>query len=306
MARNLKYQFKNAIDKNFKEGQDKHSMKHVDGIGNGKIFSYSDRKNLIDLSSNFSNYLRENYSEVKMVRDIKPEHIQGFFNEKSEKCSKHTLLQYQSKMVKLEQLVNKTYNINSNLTKGYVIPSSDRNISKVRNISMTRDEFNRVVDSMKNSTSSAKVGIEISGRFGLRVSEVIKLQGRDIDVERGIISIVDSKGGRSREITIREEDKVFCREIKEGLGERERVVPLRADSVNRFLSRKLDECGLKEKYNSAKTGIHSIRKMVAQEVYDRCRAEGLSIKESLDKTSNYLGHGKNRDELMKDYVLKIE
>lgn len=306
MARNLKYQFKNAIEKNFNESMDKHSMKHTEGIGNGRVFSYSDRKNLIDFSANFSNYMREHHSEVKMIRDIKPEHIQGFFIEKSKTCSNHTLIQYQSKMVKLEQIVNKIYNIKLNLTSRYSIPSSNKNTSKVRNISMTREDYNKLSNSMKNSNSSAKVGIELSSRFGLRVSEVVKLQGRDINVDRGFINIIDSKGGRSRTIAIREGDRAFCERIKERVGDRERIVPMKADSVNRFLSRKLDQCGMKEKYSSAKTGIHSIRKMAAQEHYDRCRAKGMSIKESLNSTSEYLGHGENRDALMREYVLDIK
>lgn len=305
MARNLKYQFKNAIDKNFKEGMDKHSMKHSEGIGEGRIYSYSDRRNLIDFTANFSNYMNENYREIKMIREIRLEHIQAFFNEKSHTCSKTTMIQYESKFRKVEQLVNETYKIKANLTQGYVIPV-DKNASKIRNISMNREEYKRVLEVIENSRSAARIGIELSGRFALRVSEIVNLQGRDIDIKNNVIHIVDSKGGRDRDIVIREQDRTFCEKLKEQYQERERIVPLKEDSVNKFLNRALEQTELKDRFKNAKTGIHSIRKMVAQEYYDRCRSQGLSIKESLDSTSKYLGHGANREVLMKEYILNIK
>lgn len=306
MSRNLKYQFKNAIDVNFKENMDKHSIKHIEGIGNGKIFSYSDRKNLIDFSANLSNYLKINYPEIKMINDIKTEHIQAFFNEKSEKCSYFTMKQYKAKLNKLEVLVNKTYNIKVNLSSGYILPIADKNTSKIRNIDMKKEEYEKLLIAIQNSKSPAKTGIQLSAKFGLRVCEIVKLQGRDLDIRNGILKIVDSKGGRDRNIDLTEEEIEFCKKVKSCVGENERIVPLRQDSVNKFLSRKLGECGLKEKFASAKTGIHSIRKMAAQNYYNRCREAGYSIEESLSLTSLYLGHGKNRAELMKEYILSIK
>lgn len=305
MARNLKYQFKNAIDKNFKEGMDKHSLKRSEGLGNGRIYSYADRKNLIDFSSNFSNYMRVNFSDVKMARDIKSEHIQKFFNEKSKNCSKATMEQYRSKFSKLEKLVNKTYNTNISYSKGYILPISRENTEKIRNVSMSREEYSRLQNVINNSISSARIGIELSARFGLRVAEVTKLQGRDIDLNKGVIRVVDSKGSRSRDIEIQRNDKVFCEALKRNIGDRQRIVPLRENSVNVFLNRSLEKCDLKEKYSSAKTGIHSIRKMAAQDFYDKCREEGKSMKISLQETSIWLGHGRDRMELMKEYIENI-
>lgn len=73
--RNLKYQFKNVIDRHFVEGMDKHSIKKNRDMNGERIFSYSDRKNLIDLSCSFANYmkngafhtLRKNYATNKYL-----------------------------------------------------------------------------------------------------------------------------------------------------------------------------------------------------------------------------------------------
>ena len=53
MARNLKYQFKYAIEQSFRPGTDKHSTKNnpAENGNNGlRTLSYADRKNLIDVS----------------------------------------------------------------------------------------------------------------------------------------------------------------------------------------------------------------------------------------------------------------
>ena len=55
MGRNLKYQFKTCIEKNFKEKMDKHSIKKNKQMNKTRIFSFADRKNLIDFTANFSN-----------------------------------------------------------------------------------------------------------------------------------------------------------------------------------------------------------------------------------------------------------
>lgn len=48
--------------------------------------------------------------------------------------------------------------------------------------------------------------------------------------------------------------------------------------------------------------MHCIRKMVAQERYNEFRDEGYTRNESRDMISEYLGHGEDREELMKEYV----
>ena len=103
--RSLKYQFLCAINKNFSEGMDKHSDKR-NGIRNtGKIYSYSDRKNLVDLSANFSNWMKENHSDVKLVKDVNSSHVQEFLNQKAQDCSSETLKNYVSRFKKLEKQI---------------------------------------------------------------------------------------------------------------------------------------------------------------------------------------------------------
>lgn len=301
MGKNLKHQFIHAIEDNFNEGMDKHSMK-ANGVRNdGKVFSYADRKNLIDLSSNFANYMKENYKDIKLVKEVRAEHIQSFLNQKASQCSNATLKQYEAKFNKLEKIVNKTYNINAKY-KGYTLPLAKEN-TKIRDSSMSKDDFMKLEKSFITSKSSAKIAIQLTARVGLRVSECAKLQGRDINLNDNVIHVEDGKGGRNRDVPIREEDKKYFADLKAKIGDMERVCPVRADSINKAIDRAMIGEGIRNKY--ADTSIHCIRKMYAQKEYDKFRSEGMEIKQALQEVSKLLGHGEDRMELMREYVLNI-
>lgn len=302
MARNLKYQFLNAINQNFKEGMDKHSLKSSGQMNGSRIFSYSDRKNLIDVASNFSNWMKENHSEIKQVKDVNSNHIQGFLNSKKDTCSQATLKQYANKFNKLEKVVNNTYNTNANY-KGFAIPTTKEQ-TKIRNSSMSKSDFKKLETGFSNSKSSAKTAIQLSAKCGLRVSETTKLQGRDINLSKGVINVVDSKGGRSREVPIRPQDKAYFMDLKASVGYNQRICPVKPNSINKAIQREMEKQGISEKYQD--TSIHSIRKMYAQNEFDRLREEGHSITESLKEVSVLLGHGEDRMELMQQYVLDIK
>ena len=302
MGRNLKYQFKSAIESCFKESMDKHSLKHQQGIGGNKIFSYSDRKNLIDLSSNFSNFMKESHPTIKYIKEIKPQHIQQFLNSKSQDCSTKTLEQYVSKFNKLEKVVNGVYHAQVNFRSGFIVPNGKE---KIRSIPMSRKDFNRLLSCVQGSKSLAVNAVILASIFGLRVSECVNIQGRDIQVDKGMLHIHESKGGRSRDLVIPNEYRQYMESLKSSVKDTERVIPIKEDSVNKFLSRQLEALGLGQ-YREHNTGIHSIRKMVAQEFFDNCRREGQTIQQSLNITSHMLGHGSGRNELMKHYVQNIK
>lgn len=303
MAKNLKYQFLNAIDSAFKECQDKHSMKHFEGIGNGRVFSYSDRRNLVDLGSNFANYMRENHSDVKMVKDIKTEHIQGFLNTKAETCTSKTIAQYQSKFSKLEQLVNNRYNLNKDFHTGLVRPTGSEQTKKLRESSMSKQDYQKLSSRLQNSNSASALGIQISAKTAMRVQELTKIQKRDIDLENNKIKVI-GKGGKEREVSIKEQDRNFFKNIVDRLeNDTDRVVPVRPDSINQYLKRQLEKINsLENDYAEEKTGIHCIRKMAAQDHYDELRNDGLSMHDAWSETSVWLGHGADRDELFAVYI----
>ena len=80
-------------------------------------------------------------------------------------------------------------------------------------------------------------------------------------------------------------------------------IPVKEDSINKAIQREMEKLELKDKYED--TSIHAIRKLYAQEQFDRYREQGMEIQEALGQVSVDLGHSENRIELMKEYVLNI-
>ena len=307
MARNLKYQLKYCVEKNFKEGMDKYSDKKNKVQKGIKVYSYADRKNLIDFTANFSNFMKENYEEVKMVKDIKSEHIQNFLNLKSESCTNETLEQYVSKANKVRNLINKTYPKSPIDKLDIKAPVSNSSKQSVKDKQITREHYKLIENNIRGNGLKA---IELGATFGLRVSEVVKLQKRDIDLDKREIKIIDGKGRRSRDIPIETPEQWrIAVEIKERVigDEYQRVVPIKPNGVNMSIQRAMEKCNLDREYVGNK--IHSFRKLYAQESFDRDRNGGYSIKESLGRVSERLGHSEERGEdkeLINRYVKNIK
>ena len=168
---------------------------------------------------------------------------------------------------------------------------------------MDRGHLQEALDNAKDGTWG-KFGVEIAEQFGLRASEIVKLEVRDVDFADHVLHIIDSKGGKDRDLPMSPDQEGMFREhiAAKGLtGDTDRLVPIRADSVCDLLSKNLDKTGHGE-YKSAKTSIHAVRKMVAQQHYIKgiqdYLAKGESFKDAekhaLRDTSNFLGHGDNR------------
>lgn len=311
MARNLKYQFKYAIEQSCKFGADKHSMKNnkaENGNNSSRTLSYADRKNLIDVSSNFANWMKENHNEVKELKDINSNHVQEFLNQKAQTCTSATINQYQSKFAKLEKVVNDTYTKANVSYTNTVTPTSSNNTEKLRSKSMTDSDYNKLNNYMSNNCRSdnGTKAIQLSYHAGLRVSECAKLQQRDIKInENGTatVHVADSKGCRSRDVHIVNKDSVqVLTNLRNSVeNANDRIVPIQAESINRAINRAMDRCNMQE-YKAHKTSVHSMRKAFAQREYDRYKDEGLEPKQAWDRVSEELGYGKNRDDLYKAYI----
>lgn len=299
--RSMRQQLINAIDKNFKPGMDKHSIKNEVGSNNTRIYSYSDRRNLVKFTSNFSNWIKENHGEVRLATQIKSEHVQEFLNLKAETCSKSTIEQYVSKANKMQNLINATYNSSNKLV--LEIPRTKREV--YRDKQMTLEHYKIL---QKNMSGNGLKALECAKNFGLRVDEISNLRKGDIDLEKKIIKVIAGKGGRDREVHLKtkEQLEVAKKLYNSRLALTERVIPIKSDSINRTLNRAMQKIDIKKEYK--KTGIHSIRKLYAQQEYDRCRNKGISIEKARAVVSKQLGHSEERgkdDNLIKRYIQNL-
>ena len=311
MGRNLNYQFQNCIERAFSGGGvDKYSLKFEQHTGRQSIvYSFAERKSLINLTHLIVDFTKKNYAEVKLIKDIKPNMIQEFLNSKSGDCSKATLGLYTSLVHKVEGIVNANYKENKlEWYKDLITPASEKGQDKIRDIAMDRAELDAIIKRGEDmgTKSKAFIALEMAGHFAMRVSETCKVEPRDVDFSRMMFHIHESKGKLSRDVKIKCEDKPFLERIILGKNDpTEKICNIKEDSVNKYLERAESALGFREKFRDSCTGVQSIRKLVAQEVYDKYRADGLTQKQSLTATSIYLGHGENRAETMRQYVLNI-
>lgn len=184
-----------------------------------------------------------------------------------------------------------------------VIPQSLVGKSK-RDITMTEEHAELLLNYCKNSTAKAAIGVRFALMFGLRVSEVTKIMAKDIDFEKRTLHIHRSKGGLSRDIPIAELHLKFLKEIKNQFDENQRLCPLKNDSVNKFIYRVFEFHGIND-YKDAKTSVHAIRKLWAQKLYNKLRHEGKTIKQACEEVSVQLGHGKDRKDVFNRYISNI-
>lgn len=302
----IKGQVFHIIDSNFSPGQDKRNDKFDSNMEREKIYSFSERNNLRQIGMEIATFCKTNYS-VKQIKDITKDMVKEFMSIKSETCNQSTLNNYTSRINKLQDLVNQTYK-SCEVDWSFIKVKSMVGEEKLRDIPMSREDFNKLIAYSRENklTSKAILGVELAGTFGLRVSEICKIQVRDINLEGMKLHIHQSKGGLSRDLNIKEEHKDFLQKIIQGRNNIERLVPIKEDSVNKWIRETLPKVnGIDAtKYLKAKTGVHSIRKMWATERYRELILHGLDEKDACNKVANELGHGDNRWDVVKNYIYK--
>lgn len=300
----LRAQFNYAINSSFSRGHgtSKHSDKRNGGTDN-KIYSYNTRNNRLKVANQFSDYMKEKYPNIKQVSDINQEHVRGFLFSKVDSCNSETLNQYRAQLTALAGNVNHTYKSNCNW--GCRKMEGKEN-GLIRVNPMNREDFNKVRDTYK-PFSSGYNALTVAGATGCRVSELAHMKNKDITINgnKALVHVVDGKGGRNRVIEVVSPTAIKNLEaLKMHLGGSEaRVYPGQHESLSKNLNRHMTRAGIKKGY--VNQGFHSIRKMVAQEMYDTYRQDH-TMQQSLDFVSQQLGHGADRDmETLQRYIKDV-
>jgi len=314
---NLFKQTKHAIIQCCTFGADKHAMKtksksgkrHLDNTWH--IFSYAQRKELIELASQGMRFIKAAQPEIRLVRDVLVEHWNEFLETKAETCSTSTLEQYCSRIRKIGRCINHYYHANVDWHSKLRAPTSLTTPygEEQRVQQMTREDFDALIKwaQRPGAKSRAYIGWELSARFGYRVAGAASARVNDVHLERkghfgfGQVHIVE-KGNRERDVDIKTmEDRLFLEKLIEGKALEEKLVGIAAGSINRQMHRGMEALGIKDKYPL--TAEHSIRKLYAQELWNQCRSEGMSRQDCIRYCNVQLGHSQTRNiELLTRYV----
>lgn len=316
MSRNIKYQIHESIEASFCPSQGKHMLKEqgITDFGE-RIFSYSSMNRLKDVGSDFANFIKQNFPQIKLVKDIKSVHCEAFLKAKLDGgCTANTVKSYAQSLQKLGKCCLYRYGEGTQIDW-----KTDKNIyqnsiklegqtAKIRTLTMDQKDFEKAIEHGRNCQSQD--ALKVCWAFGLRSEEVVSI--RACDVKKDSLIVSNAKGGRIRELSAdtREKREALARlnELKDYrmnafTNDKINLFTIKKNSVNDYLQTNLRRAEI-TKYNDAKTGIHSIRKAFASREYERFRGLGFDHKEAWGKVSNELGHGKDRMELFKIYVGK--
>ncbi len=302
MARhNLAFQMNTAINHAFRPGFDKHAGKHT-GESMSKVCSFNEKRSLQQVAFQFKDFAKQHYPQLRLVKNIRSEHWQSFLNEKSKTCSYATLKNYISRISKLGVLCGNRFRFNANWSGNLLAPASMKTPKneKLRIQMMDKADLEKVMKyGCHNCTSKAIAAIDLAYRFGLRAYEASHLRVKDVDLNKMRLCVT-GKGGRIRYLQICPKDIDLLISLCTRKTQNEKLIGIKANSINQQLNRILKKLDLKKKYPVS--SIHAIRKLKAQEIWDEKRNQGWNKKETMNYVASFLGHGKGRYDIINIYV----
>lgn len=308
----LYHQFGFCINDNLKLGVSKHADKYNNINTSTNIYSVQTAENLRDTITNFCNYMKTCYPDIKWVRDITSEHWQDWINYRSPNWSDKTLAEQISRISKIQLLVNKTYKLSIKYDDVKVPLNRTENPHKIRTIAFDKNDISIILNNLSLSRSdNALKAVEIAYRCGLRSKEISHLKYDNIDIENKVIHIISgSKGGKRRDVPIRQKDLEYFKSLKSNNDDIYITRGVKEESLNKSLRRALQIAELDKKYPC--TAFHAIRKTYAYERYHEELAKlnynSLDQNDKIEKQAwsivqKELGHGPHyREELFNTYI----
>lgn len=311
MGRSLKSQIVHACSASFYGDSDQGIKggygvsKHIDkrsGQKMGKIYSYNTYNNRQAVAKEFADFMKENHQEIKRAVDLNERHATEFIAKKSNEVNTNTLNYLRSELKGIAESINHTYkSCNVNLDTPTLAGNSNKN---VKTVSMVKEDYTKLVDSYNTEFDTGAVGVQVIYASGLRSHEVCKLRGTDIKIidDKAIVHVASGKGGRSRDIEIKDKERVdILQDISNYFGE-SKVCDIKPSSLEANVARHLKQINTSQdyKYNVC----HSIRKEYAQDSYDQLKADGKSVSEAWGTVCENLGHSADRQALFNTYISK--
>lgn len=309
------------------------AIKHVDRIGVSKkqsrrngdenyIHSYSQKTKVETIAKEFANFCRDNY-DVKKLHEVSEEHYRHFLATKSDTTLGHqrnieTALQQLQKGLEVKaEKYNKEF---KPFLSERLVKHAERG-ENVADRSYTKDEIEGIKEHV---TDNSRIAVELMEKIGLRVSEACAVKTSDVDFERSLLT-VKGKGGRERQIPLKNDLKGKLERLSERMGENERFVKTAAKTVSENCKSVANKLQLKNwtgthgfRHSFARAEIDELMTADEKRMFDKCLrnyADGKrfdyavrerelyhSMKNKMDQVHKKLGHGKNRFDLAIRYM----
>ena len=287
MAEGIVHSMRRVIINAFREGIDKHAVKQS-GEGDGYVFSYSTKFNLLDTAFQFGNYLKS----IGINRDYKvtKTNVRDFLDAKAEDCTQSTLDRYRSEIKKIGELLDHDWDCGKVLSS-CVGGSASRGVLSV----ISAGDLSKIIEyGDVHKPCASAVCIKLEREIGVRIGDMCF----GIVVKPDVLEI-KCKGGKVlyREITPQIREIIDSEAFKKYL-EGEKWKPVSDDAVNRYLNRVQDKLGLK------RHSFHDIRRRIAQDKYDSFREAGISRSKAIDMTAVWLNHNGGREDMLRKSYIK--
>lgn len=319
-GRSLSNQSNYAVSQIFRPGRSKRADK-LNRRSVPWIYANKSCSRIRDLSNTLCRFLRTNFPEVKLLKEIQPKMIQAFVDERFRNLSPQSRIEYESRLKKLQAAWSYSFGINDVLNE-VNFPEAPDKLEKIRVNPMTQEDFDKLNNYLSNSRSKAKYIPSLILMTAARLEEVTSINiNEDLRFFEDCVQIdlKNCKNGRNRTVTIHNQDHIeklkliinYCQ--KQGWNKF--CGNLKPNSVSASIRRSLERLNLKERYPNQ--GAHSIRKLAARKCF--CEQLGIPFKDlkivELDPKDNkvkiafqdvqtILGHGPRfRPELFKAYIL---
>lgn len=306
MAKNIKHQIQQAINNAFDENIDKHAFKKQNLKEKTKIFSFQEKFRLLDTAKMLNNFIKENYKDIKQIKDIDSNIIQNFLNTKKDNCTQNTINTYKQSLNKIADICNKNYkSCNLDWKSNVVVPAVENKRSNLRGVKnqIPVNDLKLICNHCKNNFSKSQSAqiILIQSILGIRINEILNIKKENIDFNKNIIHLTNCKGGKNLDRTINKELKhVLMSSIEINNIQSGKLFNITDNAVNKFLGR------LEKNLNiSGSFSTHNIRATIAQNKFDELRENGTSRDVAIKEVSHWLNHGDNREAMLKECYVNI-
>jgi len=314
---NMCYQINSAINDAFTPGRSKRSDKFTRAGLEWRVYSYNHKDALHVTGKEFAGFCQAR--GVRRLCDIRPHHVQAYYDYKATTCNSLTLAKLRSHLIKLNEIAVHKFGPMAWGVDLCSLPVGSRGSGIVKDRVMTVEDYEAVRADLAGRESLAWRALDLSALLGLRVEETVGVRVGDIVLDQsedGFGRLVlgkgrGSKGNRPRVVpipTLKARERLAS--MIDGLPADSLIVynaktgdALTQSAVSKAITRALDRLGLAETYRGNLN--HSLRKRFATDYFAAYRS-CHTRKQTVERVNEILGHGRQRSEAeLMHYVHEI-
>lgn len=307
----LNYQLFASLENALSIGESKRNYRAIcEDNKTDKIFSYSSYDTIKKTSVSFANFIKENYPEIRQLKEIMPCHILDYIEQKSKTCNDNTLRKIKMHMESIGIFASKKYtSVNVDNWKVTDIPCGNTpNNIRIKN-GFTESDVTRLTEyATAPRRENMHKALTLVSVAGLRLDEVWTQKASDIHISStdkgdfgyGYINVTDAKHGRNRCVSIISADDRDALKNLIQTSDDDKIITCTKVNLQRMLAQakkalELDTIG---------QSWHAVRKYYAQRFYDFYRVKHTR-KETINATNRMLGHGRGQLSKLQTYVRNI-